>query len=608
MTTPAAAAPPPDSPSGLPPAWRRFARPAVVLFAALLAASPLLFRGASSGHDFDFHFVSWLDALHSWSLGIPYPHWAPSSNFGAGEPLFVFYPPLSWMLGAALGAMLPWTLVPFAVTFLLLAGTGFGTRALARQAMAEGPAVLAGCFAIFSGYALFDAFERTDYGELAGGLWIPLILLFLLRDRRPNARLARRALDGSAVPLALVFAGAWLSNDPLGVMASYLLAATALAAALLRRSWAPILRAGVSTALGLSLVAIYLVPAAYEQRWVDVRAAISDPGEQIRNSWLFVFHGDPALSIHDSVLRTASRICVGMVLLALLGFFVSWRRGTLPGRRRWWIPLALIPPAVLLLQLPVSQSLWDHLPKLEFLQFPWRWLVVLEAPMAVFVAAAVWPAGIRRRWLRAAAVASIACLFLIGAFLAEHTYFSVGDVTDKVPSMVSAYQQGIGFTGDQEYAPRDTDPNALAGQLPDACFNTDPYIVLGKYSPSDGMPEWDASQGSCQATFSGTRPKGGPSPEHLRIVASIPRSGFLILGLRRFPAWRIRVNGRLPAQLPQRKDGLIAVPVPAGRVELTADWSTTPDALLGRWLTALSLLLLTALGLWEQERLPPRLS
>ena len=43
----------------------------------------------------------------------------------------------------------------------------------------------------------------------------------------------RRALDGSTAPLALVLAGVWLSDAPLGVMASYLLAAVALAAALL---------------------------------------------------------------------------------------------------------------------------------------------------------------------------------------------------------------------------------------------------------------------------------------------------------------------------------------------------------------------------------------
>ena len=78
---------------------------------------PQLIRGNSCGHDFDVHLVSWLDCVNAWRHGIPYPHWTPSPNYGAGEPRFVFYPPLTWMLGAALGLILPWHLAPIALTF-----------------------------------------------------------------------------------------------------------------------------------------------------------------------------------------------------------------------------------------------------------------------------------------------------------------------------------------------------------------------------------------------------------------------------------------------------------------------------------------------------------
>ena len=213
-----------------------FVGPLIVLVAAAVAVTPLLFRGPSCGHDFDFHLVSWLDCLNSWRHGIFYPQWTPSANYGAGEPRFVFYPPLTWMLGAALGAILPWTLAPIALTFLLLAGTGLSTRALAREALTDGAATLAGCAALFSGYALYTAYERTAYGELAGGFWIPLLLLFALRAPSKTSRI----LEGSTLPLALVLAGCWLSNIPLGVMACYLLAALAVLAAILDRSIAPV--------------------------------------------------------------------------------------------------------------------------------------------------------------------------------------------------------------------------------------------------------------------------------------------------------------------------------------------------------------------------------
>ena len=71
------------------------------------------------------------------------------------------------------------------------------------------------------------------------------------------------------------------------------------------------------------------------------------------------------------------------------------------------------------------------------------------------------------------------------------------------------------------------------------------------------------------------------------------------------------VNGRPIASLPHRDDGLIAVPIPQGPVDLAVDWTTTPDVIAGRWLSALAVLLLTALWLLERKlkkSCQPRLS
>jgi hypothetical protein len=204
--------------------WNRFIGPSIILLAAVVAVAPQMVHGNSCGHDFDFHLVSWLDCFNSWRHGIPYPHWTPSANYGAGEPRFVFYPPLTWMMGAALGLVMPWTFVPIALTFLLLAGTGLSTRALARQALDDVAATLAGCVALFSGYALFTAYERSAFAELAGGMWIPLVLLFALRDGNVSHAVStgsiwKRAINRSAGLLAVAVAGAWLSNPTVGLMA-----------------------------------------------------------------------------------------------------------------------------------------------------------------------------------------------------------------------------------------------------------------------------------------------------------------------------------------------------------------------------------------------------
>jgi hypothetical protein len=392
----------------------RMAGPAIILLAAALAMAPQWHYGYSCGHDFDFHLVSWFEALTSWHHGLFYPHWAYSPNYGAGEPRFIFYPPLTWMLGAALRLFMAWGYVPIALAYLLLASTGLATRTLAREVLGDGPATLAGCAAIFSGYALFTSYERSAFGELTGGFWIPLLLLFALRDRKPGGRLMERALDGSALPLAAVMAGAWFSNVPLGVIASYLLAAVALGAAMLKRSWAPVIRAAAGAIPGIGLACVFLVPAAWEQKWVDVAQATNDPASRIESSWMFARHSDPALDLHDSVLLMVSIIGSTMLAVAFAGGATAWLRGRTRAHRDWWILVAAIPPVILFLQFPASSVVWNTLPKLKFLQFPWRWMVVLEAPMGIFFAAALWPARRSRqialgvicspepRWLRTA--------------------------------------------------------------------------------------------------------------------------------------------------------------------------------------------------------------
>jgi hypothetical protein len=420
--------------------------PAIIVLAAAVAMVPQFIRGSSCGHDFNVHLVSWIDCLNAWHHGIPYPHWTPSANYGAGEPRFVFYPPLTWMLGAILGATLSWNFAPIALTFIIFAATGLATRALALEALDGTPATLAGCVAIFSGFTLFTGYERCAFPEFAGGFWLPLLILFALRDRSDQvvilsgerdsersrrtrfSRLFRRAFDGSTVPLAIALAGAWLSNLPLGVIAGYLLAGIALLWAIVNKSCAPLLRAAVATVLGLGLAAIYWVPATLQRHWVDISQATEDPGFNFENNWLFSHHANPVLALHDVVLQQVSWIAVSMIAIALACAAICIFRDSLPKPGKKWIPLAAIPIVVLFLLFPISRPLWHTLPEMPFLQYPWRTLEAVEAPMSVFFVAAIWPSNpdaSRQHRSRVVVLATCAALFVGATIYAGRAFFQV---------------------------------------------------------------------------------------------------------------------------------------------------------------------------------------
>ncbi|MGO9325774.1 MAG: 6-pyruvoyl-tetrahydropterin synthase-related protein [Terracidiphilus sp.] len=602
---------------------RNLLGPAIIVLAAAVVMVPQFIRGNSCGHDFNVHLVSWFDCLNAWRHGILYPHWTPSANYGAGEPRFVFYPPLTWMLGAALGALLTWNLAPIALTFIIFAATGLATRALALEALDDLPATLAGCVSIFSGFTLFTGYERCAFPEFAGGFWLPLLILFALRDRHPSASLLRRAFDGSTVPLAIALAGAWLSNLPLGVMAGYLLAGTALLWAIVNKTWAPLFRAAVATVLGLGLAAIYLVPATLQRHWVDISQATEDPGFNFENNWLFSRHSNPVLALHDVVLRQVSWIAVSMIAVALAAVVICSFRNSLPRPGKKWIPLAAIPIVVLFLLFPISRPIWHTLPQMPFLQYPWRWLEAVEAPMALLLVAAIWPSRPDARMARGAILAAFAVFFVAATIYTGTRLFQVCYPEDTVASMLVEYHSGAGFEGMYEYEPPDGDISTAPTGIPGVCFVTDPNIVLGKPDSDDpdANPAWTPDQGTCQATFTWAEGRHissrGPqtsaigaqlNPEHRALFATVPHSGYLVLHLLRYPAWSIRLNGQRVTNLPSRNDGLIVVPVAQGPINLTVDWTTSPGDLAGRWLSVLSGLLLISLSLCEHRLARSRLT
>lgn len=604
--------------------------PAIILVAAVIAVGPLFFRGPSCSNDLTFHFVTWIDAGHSMSTGLLYPHWASSPNFGAGEPKFVFYPPITWMGGAVLGMFLPWTVVPLVLFVLLLTATGMATRALAGMTLADGPATLAGCAAIFLGYALFSIYARNDFADLTGGFWIPLLLLFALRRRNPSGTFWERSFDGSAAPLALVVAGVWLSNGPEGIMASYLLATAALVSASIEKSLVPVVRAVVSTLGGMGLASLYLIPAVSERNWVSIQNALVPSQYLVENNWLFGMSGDPHTTSGDTLLHQVSWIAVVMFTITVGGAVIAWIRGVVPRERKWWLSLALIPSAVLFLLLPASQPVWNALPELRLLQFPWRWLVVLQAPMGICFASAAW---FDRRTARMLAIAACAAVFVGISFAAPHWWFV--PCRTLTASLQESVRDGIGFIGKPEYSPPgirfplvdfllDSKGNLLADPqgkpilhvVPDACLlsNLPDTLVQGEAGP---VPAWRGESAYCNSTgwhelslLSGASDRATPDylPEQKWFRGIAEHAGYVILRLRYYPAWAVHVNGVPVTGVAELGRGLMAVPVPKGNVLISAEWTTTGDVVAGRWVSAAALLLVMCLFLFERKRLRAYLS
>src|SRR5215475_4674574 len=160
--------------------------------------------------------INWFEALKQFRHGNLYPHWAYTPAWNAGEPRFVFYPPLSWTIGALLGAILPWTWTPVAYTWLALSAAGVALFYTARSFATPNAALIAAAIYIANPYTLYTAYERTAYAELLAAAWLPLALHAVLRRNI--------TIPSVAIPIALL----WLTNAPAAVMGCYTMACIVL--------------------------------------------------------------------------------------------------------------------------------------------------------------------------------------------------------------------------------------------------------------------------------------------------------------------------------------------------------------------------------------------
>jgi hypothetical protein len=580
----------------------------LIPLAALFAVHPLAVHGCSCGHDFDFHMVSWMEAARQFSQGNLHPHWAFSPAFNAGEPRFVFYPPLSWVLGALLGLLLThlpgvspiagpvagWSATPIVFTWIVLTLSGLALYRLAREFAGSNAALLAAVLYLANPYLLFTAYERTAYGEMLAAAWIPLLLLSILRKRVTAI--------GIALPIALL----WLTNPPAAVMGSYTLALLALlriatdlgagAPGLASETWVSRHKVTLQfawktlagAALGLALAAFYIVPAAWQRRYVQVWQAITDEAS-IGHNFLFEHTGVSSDALlHDQVLHTASLIAVILLIAtaaALVAVFIR-RKATqeagAPGLAlETWdlrhyaafpiLPLSILTVGIAFLLTPLSAPIWNHAPEAAFLQFPWRLLAILAPVFALSVAAALDRLPMRFTTIAVAAVALLTVLTLP----AYHVFRQGCYDEDTVSSQLAQFQSQAGTDPTDEYTPTTADNSALMENAP-------PFWLAR--SPATAPPA--AAHGSTP------HPTTGPAPMHLIVTAPLPK--FLILNLRNYPAWRVYLNGSIDSALERRVDGLIAFPIPAGASTIDIRYAHTRDQTLGDAVSLLALLVLLA--------------
>jgi hypothetical protein len=525
--------------------------------AAFLVILPFFFLGNPSGHDFEFHVNSWMEVLGQWKQGILYPRWAALAQYGYGEARFIFYPPASWTLGAALGAVLPWKVVAGAYVWLALMLSGCSMFLLARRWLDRRDAIFAAALYAANPYYVVIVYWRSAFAELLAGALLPLLLLYALRSEEEGQE--------AVLPMAVIVAAAWLTNIPAAIMVNYSLVLLIVILATVNRSPRVLLWGALAVLLGAGLAAFFLLPAAYEQRWVNIAEVLS-PGVRPQDNFLFVNINDAdhnRFNLLVSLVASAEMI----VLAAAVFFSRQWSRRQ---PRVWWMLIGWASLA-LLLNFSFTFFLWEYLPELRYLQLPWRCLLCMNVAVVLFVTMA------SRHWM----VRILICLSMLAvlAFVWHRVQAPWWETAADFGQMLGNQRSGAGYEGTDEYVPVGADPYEIKQDAP--------RVALDDGETPDQIQRirverWDA--------------------ESKLFTTDIDRSGQLVLRLFNYPAWRVEVNGREVSTATRDVTGQMLIPVQAGENRVQITFIRTSDRTVGGIVSALAVLTLGVLAVVARRR------
>jgi hypothetical protein len=552
-----------------------------LLVAVLPAIQPLLGGALPWSADGLLHFYRLAQLHRSLRHGILFPRWAPDMGFGFGFPLFNYYAPLSYYLAEPLLLAGLSTQNALLAAFVLAAFAAcIGAYLCGRDLFGPQAGFVAALGFVYAPYNLYNVIQRGALAEAWGLAWLPFIF-WALRRLALHGRRADMAMT------SLFYAALLLTHNILALVSAPLLILYAIILWELhgRSRQRALLLAG-ALALGLGLTAFFWAPALFEMEYVQIHQLYAPADLDYHNNFasLGQLFAAPQ-SVDPALINPPMQLSLGWPQLAL-ALIACCNLRRFPGREARF-HLALLGLGLLILtalMLPCSTRVWDSLPLLRFVQFPWRFL----GPVDLFLALMAGAGAASLPSLKNRQLPIILALVTMFAFtwLFPHFYPPQPEPT---PLSLIAFEQdtgALGTTSAGDYLPTWVRSLPPAESLIPAYEKAGPDPIIPRLDPAC-LP---AGSQIVEARYDLTRAD---------LSLDVPSAFTATFNWYFFPGWLGWLDGQPLELRPVGEHGLIGADVPAGSHCLTIRFGNTS---LRRWATLASALSLAALLL---TLLPP---
>lgn len=509
----------------------------------------------------------------------------PDLGYGYGYPIFNFYAPLPYYVGAVFqitgfSAVMSAKFM-YLVGILLSAITMFY---LGRKLSGSIGGFVAAVLYVYAPYHAVDIYVRGAVGEYYAMAFLPVIMSGIWEIINVKSdkitRSIRSEWSKGIIISSLGLAGALLSHNITGMLCVFFIVVGLLVASIIiffRKKKLHFMFPFVMVLLfGIGLSAFFTFPAIVEKKFTKVEELITG-GSKFHDHFVFIDqlwdshwgYGGSAPGREDGMSFKLGKIQVILGLFSLGSLFFnirqkkSFRMVNLAG-----IIIAFLFLVSIFLMTDISRFVWEAVPWFAYIQYPWRFLV-----FSSFCLATLGGLGhffeCKKGWL-------IAVVIFLLTVIINGKYFQPQQLlplTDKDYTDRSVLQTKISRISD-EYLPPDFTVPALNFQGIENGLNS-----------INGLTVLEAVE----------------TPTKKIYQMDSERNMEISLNIAYFPGWIAFVDGK--ETIINNKKGLINFQITTGRHSVDLIFQDTPIRFIGNAISLLSLFLLLYVSLLKKDLL-----
>lgn len=483
----------------------------------------------------DYIFIARLQQMSSALFSGQFPvRWVPDLRYG--EPLYNFYAPLPYYLGAVIslsGLNFIWVAkILFILSSILSAVTMY---LLCRKLFNRKAAILGVLLYVYAPYRAVDIYVRGALSESFAFIFFPLIFYSsLLLSEKKN--LTRVCL------LAVSLTGLFLTHNVTTIMFLPFLVFFWIYLILSKKEWKLIFSFFSSFVLGIGASAFFLLPAMLERQFIQTQYLIvgyfNFRAHFVALSQFFSTFWGYGVSLwgRDDGLSFQIGLVHWVILVLALGFgFYQTRKA-----KFFLLFLGFNFLLSIFLQHNKSAFIWEAIPIMAFIQFPWRFLAI-----------------------------SIFFVSIVGAAISGHLKGNLGKVYFVL--IIAVVLINFGYFKPKEYV-----EDNFFGKFLDTKI-----MQKGSDLTKDYLPIWVATTDG--ERFNSPRVEKGSArftnlkqnSTKLEFTAEVASDSAIEAPITYFPGWEVFVNNKKISQDKPSKMGLIRFMLSKGSYNISIEFKNT---------------------------------